>query len=141
MATIRATVPTTAPRDVLWPLVRNLSDRIAFLPEEGFRDVVGDADHATFKVRVAKGWTDAESTIVRVVEGQEVEEQAQGDGIRYTAVFRLQDAALAAELSYDLAGIPGLVERTVLRPIFQRYFTSGVQGIVAEAERRAAAGG
>jgi hypothetical protein len=137
MATIRTSVPSRAPRDVLWSIVRNLSERTAFLPEEGFRDVVGDADHATFKVRVAKGWTDAESTVVRVVEGQEVEEQAQGDGIRYTASFRLSDDALAAELDYQLAGVPGLLERTVLRPIFQRYFTAGVEGIVAEAERRA----
>jgi hypothetical protein len=137
MATIRATVPSRAPRDVLWPIVRNLSERTAFLPEEGFRDVVGDADHATFKVRVAKGWTDAESTVVRVVEGQEVEERAQGDGIRYTATFKVSDDALSAELDYQLSGVPGLVERTVLRPIFQRFFTQGVQGIVAEAERRA----
>src|SRR4051812_22962443 len=137
MATIKTSVPSRAPREVLWPIVRNLSERVAFLPEEGFRDVVGDADHATFKVRVAKGWTDAESSVVRVVEGQEVEERAQGDGIRYTAILRVRDDALDAELDYDLAGVPGLLERTVLRPIFQRYFTSGIQGIVTEAERRA----
>jgi hypothetical protein len=140
MATIRTSVPSRAPREALWKIVRNLSERVAFLPEEGFRDVVGDADHATFKVRVAKGWTDAESTVVRVVDGQEVEEHATGDGIRYTAIFRVRDDALDAELDYDLAGVPGLLERTVLRPIFQRYFNQGVEGIVAEAERRAAAG-
>jgi hypothetical protein len=137
MPTIRTTVPSRAPREVLWPIVRNLSERTAFLPDEGFRDVVGDADHATFKVRVAKGWTDAESTVVRVVEGQEVEERAEADGLRYTAILRISDDALSAELDYQLSGVPGLVERTVLRPIFQRFFTSGIQGIVTEAEKRA----
>jgi hypothetical protein len=137
MPTIKASVPSRAPRDVLWPIVRNLSERVAYLPEEGFRDVVGDADHATFKVRVAKGWADATSDVVRVVEGQEVEEHAEGDGIRYTAIFRVRDHALDAELDYQISGIPGLVERTVLRPIFQRYFKQGIEGIVAEAERRA----
>src|SRR3954465_6683979 len=135
MATIKTSVPSRAPREALWPIVRNLSERVAFLPDEGFRDVVGDADHATFKVRVAKGWTDAESTVVRVVEGQEVEERAEADGLRYTAILRISDDALSAELDYQLSGVPGLVERTVLRPIFQRFFTSGIQGIVTEAEK------
>ena len=136
MATIRTSATTRASRDALWSIVRNLSERVAFLPEEGFRDVVGDADHATFKVRSPKGWVDAESNVVRVVEGEEVEERAEGDGIGYTATFRISDAGLDAELDYQLAGVPGLVERTVLRPIFQRYFKQGIEGIVAEAERR-----
>src|SRR5690242_17085380 len=107
MATIKTSVPSRAPREALWKIVRNLSERVAFLPEEGFRDVVGDADHATFKVRSPTGWVDAESTVVRVVEGQEVEEHAEGKGIRYTATFRVRDDALDAQLDYDLSGVPG----------------------------------
>jgi carbon monoxide dehydrogenase subunit G len=139
MGELRVSVPTSAPPDVVWPLVRDISERTRFLPQEAFQDVEGDADTVRFRVRVAKGWSDAESRVVRVVEQQEAEERAEGDGIRYTAIFRLEPGALSAVVDYELAGIPGLLERTVLRPLLLKYFRSGVEQLVAEAERRASA--
>src|SRR2546430_1425074 len=103
MPVISAEAPTTAPREALWPIVRDLSQRMQFLPPEIFRDVVGDADHATFRVRVATGWADAQTHIVRVVEGEEVEERTSAEGLSYTARFRLVDGSLQASIEYELA--------------------------------------
>ena len=137
MGELRVSVPTTAPPDVVWPLVRDISARTRFLPKEAFQDVEGDADTARFRVRVAKGWSDAVSRVVRVVEQQEVEERAEGDGIRYTATFRVEPGALSAVVDYQLAGIPRLLERIMLRPLLLKYFRAGVEQLLAEAERRA----
>src|SRR3954451_21570886 len=140
MAVIRAQADTTAPREVVWQLVRNVSERLRFLPPEAFRDVEGDADHARFEVRVVKGWAEAEARIVRAVDGEEVEEHATADGLVYTACFRLLDGRVEATLDYRLAGIPGFLERTLVRPRIERSFDHGLQALLAEAERRAAAG-
>jgi hypothetical protein len=140
MPTIRSQAATTAPRDVLWQLVRSLSERMQFLPDSAFRNVQGDADHATFELRNAKGWTDATSDVVRVVEGEEVEERATGQGVSYTATFRIGDGMLSAIVDYAVSGIPGFVERTMVRPMIERSFADGLRAIADEAERRAAAG-
>src|SRR3954447_19902692 len=138
MAVIRAQADTTAPREVVWQLVRNVSERLRFLPPEAFRDVEGDADHARFEVRVAKGWARAEARIVRVVEGEEVEEHASADGLVYVARFQLVERRLAATVDYQLAGIPGFLERTLVRPRIERSFGDGLRALTAEAEGRAA---
>src|SRR5215468_7901301 len=39
MAEIHAQAATSAPPEVVWPLLRDLSQRTAFLPPEAFRDV------------------------------------------------------------------------------------------------------
>jgi hypothetical protein len=139
MPTIRSQAATTAPREALWLLVRSLAERMAFLPESAFRNVQGDADHATFELRNASGWTSATSDVVRVVEGEEVEERATGQGISYTATFRVDDGTLSATVDYAISGIPGFVERTMVRPVIERSFADGLRAIADEAERRAAA--
>jgi hypothetical protein len=140
MPTIRSQAATTAPRQELWRLVRSLTERMRFLPDSAFRNVQGDADHATFELRNATGWTDATSDVVRVVDGEEVEERAVGQGVSYTATFRVGDGMLSATVDYAVSGIPGFVERTMVRPVIERSFADGLRAIADEAERRAAAG-
>jgi polyketide cyclase/dehydrase/lipid transport protein len=140
MPTIRAQAATTAPREVLWQLVRSLAERMRFLPDSAFRNVEGDTDHATFELRNATGWTNATSSVVRVVEGEEIEEHAAGQGVSYTATFHVGDGLLSATVDYAVSGIPGFVERTMVRPVIERSFADGLRAIADEAERRAAAG-
>jgi hypothetical protein len=139
MAVIRTEAPTSAPPQIVWALVRDLSERLRFLPAEAFRGAEGDRDHARFQVRVVRGWAEAESHVVREVEGRLVEEQASAQGLDYTATFEVDDGAIRAMVDYRLAGLPGLVERTLVRPMIERSFAQQVQALAAEADRRAAA--
>jgi hypothetical protein len=140
MPTIRSQAATKVPPEVLWPLVRNLAERMRLLPESAFRNVQGDADHATFELRNASGWTSATADVVRVVEGQEVEERAAGKGVSYTATFHVGDGMLSATIDYSISGIPGFVERTMVRPMIERSFADCLRALADDAERQGAAG-
>ena len=135
MPDVSARVETSAAAAALWPLVRDLAARSAFLPAEGFRDIAGDRDRVTMQARVPRGWTQVEGRITGEIDQVEVRDEVTGDGIALSSTFRIEPGAVVATVSYRIDGVPRIVERTVVRPLVQRNFESALQRLVAEAER------
>jgi hypothetical protein len=66
-----------------------------------------------------------------------VTDEASGDGVELQGRFELQPGRVVARVSYQFDGVPGIVERTVLRPLVKKQFEAAVKRLVEDAERAA----